>query len=79
MQKEIINLEMFQGDSGFDQNIFESTIRANGWTPDEYFELVQESIALDRMIGAMSSIAFPFKVIFSLLHRSWKHQEILIF
>ena len=60
-KKEIINLEMFQGDSGFDQNIFESTIRANGWTPDEYFVLVQESIALDRMIGAMSSIAFPIQ------------------
>ena len=60
-KKEIINLEMFQGESGFDQNIFESTIRANGWTPEEYFELVQESIALDRMIGAMSSIAFPIQ------------------
>jgi len=60
-KKEIINLEIFQGDSGFDQNIFESTIRANGWTPDEYFVLVQESIALDRMIGAMSSVAFPIQ------------------
>ncbi len=60
-KKEIINLEMFQGDSGFDQSIFESTIRANGWTPEEYFALVQESIALDRMIGAMSSIAFPIQ------------------
>ena len=27
-KKEIINLEIFQGDSGFDQNLFESTIRA---------------------------------------------------
>ena len=60
-KKEIINLANFQGESGFDQNIFESTIRANGWTPDEYFVLVQESIALDRMIGAMSSIAFPIQ------------------
>ncbi len=60
-KKEIINLEVFQGDSGFDQNIFESTIRANGWTPDEYFVLVQDSIALDRMIGAMSSITFPLQ------------------
>ena len=33
-KKEIINLANFQGESGFDQNIFESTIRANGWTPD---------------------------------------------
>ncbi len=60
-KKEIINSENFQGESGFDQNIFESIIRANGWTPDEYFVLVQESIALDRMIGAMSSIAFPIQ------------------
>ena len=60
-KKEIINLENFQGDSGFDQNIFESTIRANGWTPDEYFALVQDSIALDRMIGAMSSVVFPIQ------------------
>jgi hypothetical protein len=35
---------------GFDQTIFESTIRANGWTPDDYFALVQESIALDRNV-----------------------------
>ena len=60
-KKEIINLENFQGDFGFDQNIFESTIRANGWTPDEYFVLVQESIALDRMTGAINSIAFPIQ------------------
>ena len=60
-KKEIINLEIFQGDEGFDPAIFESTIRANGWTPDEYFALVQESIGLDRIIGAMSSIAFPLQ------------------
>ena len=60
-KKEIINLEIFQGDKGFDPAIFEATIRANGWTPDEYFALVQESIALDRIIGAMSSIAFPLQ------------------
>jgi len=60
-KKEIINLEIFQGDEGFDSTIFEATIRANGWTPDEYFALVQESIGLDRIIGAMSSIAFPLQ------------------
>jgi len=60
-KKEIINLEIFQGDEGFDSAIFEATIRANGWTPDEYFALVQESIGLDRIIGAMSSIAFPLQ------------------
>ena len=60
-KKEIINLEMFQGEQGFDQNLFESTIRSNGWTPDEYFALVQDSIALDRLLGAMSAVAFPIK------------------
>jgi peptidyl-prolyl cis-trans isomerase D len=60
-KKEIINLEMFQGEQGFDQNLFESTIRSNGWTPDEYFALVQDSIALDRLLGAMSAVAFPIR------------------
>ena len=32
-KQEIINIDGFQGESGFDQAIFESTIRSNGWTP----------------------------------------------
>jgi len=60
-KKEVIQMDAFQGDQGFDQTIFESTIRANGWTPDDYFFLVQESLALDKMFSAMSSIAFPIK------------------
>ena len=60
-KKEVIQMDAFQGDQGFDQTIFESTIRANGWTPDDYFALMQESIALERMFGAMSSIAFPIQ------------------
>jgi peptidyl-prolyl cis-trans isomerase D len=54
-------MDAFQGDQGFDQTIFESTIRANGWTPDDYFALVQESLALDRMFSAMSALAFPIQ------------------
>jgi peptidyl-prolyl cis-trans isomerase D len=61
VKKEVIQMDAFQGDQGFDQTIFESTIRANGWTPDDYFALVQESIALDRMFSAMSSLAFPIQ------------------
>ena len=53
-KKEVIQMDAFQGDQGFDQTIFESTIRASGWTPDDYFALVQESIALDRMYNAIS-------------------------
>ena len=60
-KKEIIQMDSFQGDQGFDQTIFESTIRGNGWTPDDYFVLVQESLALDKMFNAMRSIAFPIK------------------
>jgi len=60
-KKEVIQMDAFQGDQGFDQTIFESTIRANGWTPDDYFFLVQESLALDKMFSAMTSIAFPIK------------------
>ena len=33
-KQEIINLEGFQGENGFDQTLFESTIRSNGWTPE---------------------------------------------
>jgi hypothetical protein len=33
-KQEIINIESFQGENGFDQTLFESTIRANGWTPE---------------------------------------------
>jgi len=60
-KQEVIQMDAFQGDQGFDQTIFESTIRANGWTPDDYFALVQESIALDRMFRAMSSLVFPIQ------------------
>jgi len=61
VKQEVIQMDAFQGDQGFDPTIFESTIRANGWTPDDYFALVQESLALDRMFSAMSTLAFPIQ------------------
>ncbi len=60
-KQEIINIEGFQGENGFDQAIFESTIRSNGWTPEEYINLVRESISIDKLVSAMSVSAFPIK------------------
>ena len=60
-KQEIINIEGFQGESGFDQAIFESTIRSNGWTPEEYINLVRESISIDNLVSAMGVSAFPIK------------------
>src|SRR6056300_395966 len=58
-KQEIINIESFQGENGFDQTLFESTIRANGWTPEEYIELVRNSLSLDILVSAMGITAFP--------------------
>ena len=60
-KQEIINIDGFQGESGFDQAIFESTIRSNGWTPEEYINLVRESISIDNLVSAMGVSAFPIK------------------
>lgn len=58
-KQEIINIDTFQGDNGFDQMLFESTIRANGWTPEEYIDLVRETMSLDKLVSAMGVTAFP--------------------
>ena len=58
-KKEVINIDTFQGESGFDQMLFESTIRANGWTPEEYIELVRETLSLEKLVSAMGVTAFP--------------------
>jgi peptidyl-prolyl cis-trans isomerase D len=60
-KQEIINIESFQGENGFDQTLFESTIRANGWTPEEYIELVRNSLSLDTLVSAMGTASFPIK------------------
>ena len=58
-KQEVINIDTFQGENGFDQMLFESTIRANGWTPEEYIELVRETLSLDKLVSAMGVTAFP--------------------
>ena len=58
-KQEVINIDTFQGENGFDQMLFESTIRANGWTPEEYIELVRETLSLDKLVSAMGGPAFP--------------------
>ena len=60
-KQEIINLDNFQGDQGFDQALFESSVRMNGFTPDEYIRLVQESMSLDTLLKAMGVSAFPIE------------------
>ena len=60
-KQEIINLDMFQGDQGFDQALFESSIRVNGFSSDEYIRLVQESMSLDALLKAMGVTAFPIE------------------
>ena len=60
-KQEIINIESFQGENGFDQTLFESSIRANGWTPEEYINLVRETMSLDKLVSAMGVTAFPIK------------------
>ena len=60
-KQEIINLDNFQGDQGFDQALFESSVRMNGFAPDEYIRLVQESMSLDTLLKAMGVSAFPIE------------------
>ena len=58
-KQEIINLEVFQGENGFDQTLFESAIRSNGCTPEEYISLVQETLTIEKLVSAMGVTAFP--------------------
>ena len=58
-KQKIINLDGYQGENGFDQTLFESTIRSNGWTPEEYIALVQETLTIEKLISAMGVTAFP--------------------
>ena len=60
-KQEVVNIDGFQSENGFDQTLFESTIRANGWTPEEYINLVRESMSLDKLVSAMGVTAFPIK------------------
>ena len=60
-KQEVINIDGFQSENGFDQALFESTIRANGWTPEEYINLVRETMSLDKLVSAMGVTAFPIQ------------------
>ena len=60
-KQEVINIDGFQSENGFDQTLFESTIRANGWTPEEYINLVRETMSLDKLVSAMGVTAFPIQ------------------
>ena len=60
-KQEIINDDMFQGDQGFDQALFESTILTSGFSPEEYIRLVQESVSINKLMNAMIASVFPIE------------------
>ena len=60
-RQEIINDDMFQGDQGFDQALFDSTILANGFSSEEYIRLVQETVSINRLMDAMVTSVFPIE------------------
>jgi hypothetical protein len=55
-KKEIIKIENFQSDGTFDEALFQSVIRANGFTPDDYINLVQQTISMDFFIQGIANI-----------------------
>lgn len=55
-KKEIIKIENFQSDGTFDEALFQSVIRANGFTPDDYINLVQQTISMDFLIQGIANI-----------------------
>ena len=58
-KKEIIKIENFQSDNGqFDEALFQSIIRANGFTPDDYINLVQQTVSMDFFIQGLANSAY---------------------
>jgi parvulin-like peptidyl-prolyl isomerase len=58
-KKEIIKIENFQSEDGqFDESIFQSIIRANGFTPDDYINLVQQTVSMDFFIQGLANSAY---------------------
>ena len=57
-KKEIIQIENFQKDGVFDESIFQSVVRSNGFTPEEYINLVQETVSMDNLIQGIASGAY---------------------
>ena len=60
-KQEIINIESFQGENGLIKLFLNQLFRANGWTPEEYIELVRETMSLDTLVSAMGVTAFPIE------------------
>ena len=58
-KKEIIKIENFQTEEGkFDEGVFQSIIRANGFTPDDYINLVQQTVSMDFFIQGLANSAY---------------------
>ena len=54
-KKEIIKIENFQTEGKFDETLFQSSVRANGFTPEEYINLVKNSISMDSFLQGISN------------------------
>lgn len=54
-KREIVKIENFQVDGKFDEGIFQSAIRANGFTPEDYINLVRDSISIDFYVQAVTN------------------------
>ena len=57
-KKDIMMSPNFQTDSQFDQIAFETSIRTQGYTPNEYIAMVQEGKAKNFLIDALTSSFF---------------------
>jgi len=57
-KKEIIQIENFQNNGVLDESIFQSVVRSNGFTPEEYINLVQETVSMDNLIQGIASGAY---------------------
>jgi len=54
-KKEIIKIENFQTEGKFDETLFQSSVRANGFTPEEYINLVKNSVSMDFFLQGISN------------------------
>jgi peptidyl-prolyl cis-trans isomerase D len=58
-KKEIIKIENFQSENGqFDEALFQSIIRANGFTPDDYINLIKQTVSIDFFIQGLANSAY---------------------
>jgi len=54
-KKEIIKVEEFQSDGVFDESLFQTIVRSNGFTPEEYITMIQESLSMDYFIQGIAN------------------------